>query len=95
VKPVLFADQARRDLAGIISFIAQDAPDAAARVESLLRECATRLGQFSSMGITHKAGGHRLLAVARTPYILVYREQPERITILRIWHGACGWPPVS
>lgn len=95
MKPVFFVDQARHDLSEIISFIAQDSPEAAARTEVLLRERATRRGHFPAMGIAQGIQGNRLLPVARTPYILVYRDEPDRITILRIWHGARGWPPVS
>jgi len=95
VKPVVLAARANRDLAEIMAFISENAPEAAMRVERRLRERATGIAQFPSMGALRPDGLSRLLPVAATPYSLIYREEPERITILHIWHGARGWPPVS
>ena len=95
MKAVVFAARANRDLAEIIAFVAEDAPEAAMRVERRLRERAMGLGQFPEMGAVQPGGMGRMLGVAGTPFTLIYREEPDRITILRIWHGARGWPPVS
>lgn len=51
--------------------------------------------RFRGAGRPQSVSGVRLMQVTGTAYRLVYREQPERITILRIWHGARGWPLVS
>ena len=33
----------------------------------------------------------RELVIAKLPYIVVYRPEPEAVQILRIWHGAQDW----
>jgi toxin ParE1/3/4 len=45
------------------------------------------------MGRTGKADGTREFVIARTPYILIYRVNPEVLEVLRVIHGAQRWPP--
>lgn len=45
------------------------------------------------MGRSGKADGTREFVIARTPYILVYRNNAEVLEALRVIHGAQQWPP--
>ena len=95
MRTLRFARGARRDLEEALAFIEQDNPDAALALLRRIREAADLLRSFPKAGRLQPASGARWLQVTGTAFGLVYREQPERITILRIWHGARGWPPVS
>ncbi len=56
-----------------------------------LREAAGTLALFPTAGRA-TASGHRMLAVPRTPFRLVYRAETDRILITAVWHGARAWP---
>ncbi|MFZ4406214.1 MAG: type II toxin-antitoxin system RelE/ParE family toxin [Paracraurococcus sp.] len=88
--------QARRDLRDAVEYIAQDDAAAAERLEVRLHEAAARLADFPALGpALAQAEGLRVFSVSGTPFRLVYQVGADRLTILRIWHGARGWPPAS
>lgn len=92
---LVIALRACRDLAKAIAFIAADDPDAADRVAARLRSAAAKLVEFPALGAPYGGRDRRVFSVPRTPFRLVYRARKDRLTILRIWHGARGWPPGS
>jgi toxin ParE1/3/4 len=95
LKRVVLTLRANLDLAQIIAFVSEDAPDAAVRLEQRLRQKATQLSEFPAMGTARPGSAVRVVQVPGTPYALIYREERDRIVILRIWHGARAWPPAS
>ena len=95
MRTLRFARGARRDLEAAIAFIENENPQAALALLGRIREAAELLRHFPGAGRPQSMPGVRLLQVSGTAYGVVYREQPERITILRIWHGAQAWPPGS
>lgn len=95
MRTLRFARGARRDLDAALSFIEIENPEAALALLGRIREAAALLQRFPGAGRPQNIPGVRFLQVSGTAYGLVYREQSDRITILRIWHGARGWPPVS
>lgn len=84
------------DLEEAIEFIAADNPVAAERVSARLHAAAASLAEFPLRGVAIPGRKpRRVLTVPDTPFRLVYSVSQDRILILRIWHGARGWPPVT
>jgi len=75
----------------IYSFIEIDAPDAAHRIDQMLRDAALGLLDFPEKGRIGRVAETREL-VAHPSYILVYRIRPELIEILAVVHAAQRWP---
>lgn len=85
---------AREDADAAIAFVAADNPAAAERLAARLDEAARLLIRFPRLG-TALGKDRRRFTVSGTPFRLVYRPVQGGIIILRIRHGASGWPPVS
>ena len=90
----VFSELARRDLDGIAEYVAQQSPDAALRFVTRLEERCNRLAELPGMGRLRPDLGPELrgYTVPRTKYIVVYRQTPEGIEILRVVHGARSLP---
>jgi toxin ParE1/3/4 len=95
LKPVILSRRAETDLTDAVSFIARENPAAAVAVRHRIAEAFALLARFPEAGIAQPGGGERILQAKGTPYRLIYRSDVAEVTILRIWHGARGWPPVS
>jgi len=86
---VEITDPAIADLAGIVSYIARDNPDAAAALGHNLLDAALSL-QLTP----HKGSPYRKLAgvrkVSLPPIRIFYRVRKKRrvVEILRFWHSA-------
>jgi len=91
---LVFSVPARRDVIEALAFIGESDPRAAERQNALLQQAARRLTRFPKLGAPME-GGNRRLQVRGTPFALIYREQGDTLTILRVWHGARQWPPAS
>lgn len=87
--------RAKRDLAEALRFIAQENPNAARALSGRFDEVLRVLARFPEAGIAQPNGAERILQAKGTPYRLIYRSDVTEVVILRIWHGARGWPPVS
>jgi len=90
---VVWAEAARDDLKSIRAYIAHDNPRAATRLAARIRSMAESLARFPEQGRTGKANGTRELAVAGTPYVIVYANESGLLGILRVIDGAQLWPP--
>jgi len=93
--PVILSNRALTDLDEAAAYIARDDPEAAHRMIARLQDAAANLGDVPNLGVALPQGGRRVFSVPGTPFRLVYRPAAKNITILRIWYGARGWPPVS
>jgi plasmid stabilization system protein ParE len=82
-------------LAEALRFIAKENPDAARALSRRFDEVLRVLGRFPEAGTIQPNGIERILQAKGTPYWLIYRSDLAEVVILRIWHGARGWPPVS
>ncbi len=80
------------DREAIFDFIEADSPRAAAAVDDRIREQAESLIAFPEKGRPGRVEATRELVVGGTPYVAVYRLGENRITIIRILHGAQAWP---
>jgi toxin ParE1/3/4 len=77
--------QARRQLAEIHHYIAQDKPDAAhATVEGIL-EAAERLRSYPAIGRAGRVAGTRELI--HSPFVIVYALHNDWIDIRSVLHG--------
>jgi toxin ParE1/3/4 len=76
----------------IISYIADENPDAAERVEDRLVAATRHLLSHPEMGRPGRVPGTRELVVASTSYIVPYRVRGERVELLAILHTARPWP---
>lgn len=73
-------------------YIAQDDPQAAARIVVLIENTVGTLADHPGLGRPGRAPGTRELVVPGTNYLVPYRARGERIEILRVFHGRRRWP---
>ncbi|WP_029002414.1 type II toxin-antitoxin system RelE/ParE family toxin [Azorhizobium doebereinerae] len=84
-------ERARADLLEIITYIADDNPDAARR---LLDELTTKTARLAEHPKAYRGGrvpGTREITCGN--YVVIYAEDTRAVTILRVLHGRRNWPP--
>ena len=81
-----WTDDAVANLDAIVDYVAAFNPAAAGRLAERLIAVADSLAEFPERG--RDAGGGRREMTIVWPYVLRYRVDPDRVTILRIRHGA-------
>lgn len=86
-----WSSRAVGDLLAILEYIAEDNPDAAQALRDEILRKVDRLDVQPKLYRPGRVAGTREMVV-RPNYILVYRESPERVTILRLLHAAQMWP---
>ena len=74
------------DIAWTRTYIARFNPMAADRMARRLREAALSLSSFPDRGRLRPDGLRELTIIF--PYLIIYRVEPNRITIVTIRHGA-------
>ncbi len=89
---VVWVARARRDLERIHAQIAGDSLPRALAVGHTIVSAIHRLAEFPGLGRPGRKEKTRELVVTRQPYTVVYREQGDRVIILRILHQAQQWP---
>lgn len=78
--------QAEQDLIDIATYIAKDDVEAATRLLVNLDAKSTLLTAFPRLGRADpERPGRRIHTVGR--YLIIYKETPEEITVLRYLHG--------
>lgn len=87
-----YTPRARSDLAEIHDYIAQENPEAAKRIISIIRKAAESLPQTPLVGRTGRVAGTRELAVGRFPFVLAYRVDANEVQILSVIHTSRMWP---
>lgn len=90
---VVWTPEAQQDRADIWDFIAADNPDAAARMDALFSDAASRLVDQPRPGQPGKIPGTREL-IPHERYRLVYEIAGETVWMLALVHTARQWPPV-
>ena len=73
---------------------ADNGPAVADRLTSTITAALSQLERFPELGKPGRVPGTRELGLAR-PFVIVYRIEPDAVTVLRVIHGAMQWPPVS
>jgi toxin ParE1/3/4 len=89
---IRWLDDALADIAQFHRYIATDNPRAAARVVERIQTAVRLLGDLPHSGRPGGWRGTRELVIPGTPYIVPYRAKGDLVEILRIFHGARGWP---
>jgi len=90
---VKWLGSALRNLKEEADYIAQDDPQAAARIVLRLESAVAQLAHHPALGRAGRVPGIRELIVAETPYIVPYRIRGQRVEILRVFHARRRWPP--
>lgn len=86
-----WTDEARRDLATIIDYIASDNPAAADAMRDRIMERTDALPANPRAHRTGRLVGTREMVV-HPNYIFVYALAEDTVTILRVLHSARNWP---
>jgi toxin ParE1/3/4 len=89
---IIWRRVALNDLEAIREFIAQDNPQAAARVHAAIRATVDPLGNYPNLGRAGRVDGTREMIVVDLPYIVVYRVVQEMVRILAVIHTSRQWP---
>ena len=76
----------------IYGYIEAENPRAAVEIDLRFDQSVRRLADFPNSGRPGRVAGTRELIVAGTPYIIPYRVFEDRVTLLRVLHGAQLWP---
>ncbi len=80
---------AEKNLDGIESYIAQDNPNAAAKIVlKIVRRTYDQLSKQPASGRPGRISGTRELIFPEIPYIVIYTLQEEIIYIIRVFHIA-------
>ena len=90
--PVLsWRETARADLLAIVEYIADDNPDAAQELKDEIETKVSELARFPQMYKTGRVIGTREMVV-RPNFIVVYTEDADAVSVLRVLHAAQQWP---
>lgn len=89
--PVVWRETARRQLAEIVAFIAEDNPAAARRLKERIESVVVPLAQYPYLYPRGRvAGTHEL--VAHPNYLIVYKVAAERVEIVAVLHARRQYP---
>ena len=81
------------DLLAIVDYISDDNPDAAQALRDEIEAKVSRLREQPRLYRVGRVAGTREMVV-RSNYIVVYAEDADTVTILRVLHAAQQWPPM-
>lgn len=76
----------------IVDYISDDNPDAAQRLKDDIEAKASKLPEHPKLYRAGRVPGTREMVV-RSNYLVIYAEDADTVTILRVLHGAQQWPP--
>lgn len=85
---IVWRASARADLEGHLDYTRDRSPQGARRIQRRILKRIGDLLDFPDAGSISRAENIRELVVTRTPYIVVFRREPDLITILAIFHHA-------
>ncbi len=92
---LIWTPEALQDRLDIWDYITTDNPYAAARMDELFSEAASRLIAHPKLGRTGKIPGTRELVV-HEHYLLVYEiDKNDSVWLLALVHTARLWPPAK
>ena len=92
---VVLTDQAETDLEEIGDWIARDDPRRALTFVAEIRETCERLAESPrAFPVVPQHGNRGIRRRVFRNYLIFYREQPERVDVLRILHGARDYEPI-
>ena len=86
--------EAEQDRADIWDYLAAESPQAAARIDEMFSESASKLAKHPKLGKLGRVSGTREL-VLHESYCLVYEIDAETVWMLALVHTAKQWPPAQ
>jgi len=89
---VRWTDPANADFLGIVAWLNDRNPQAAARVGRRILDTVGRLAEHPMLGKPGRVLDTRELGVPHFPYLIVYSVVADQVAILRVLHGAMLWP---
>jgi len=89
---IVWSRRALRHLRHLRDYIAQDTPEAAARVAERLLASVELLAVHPHLGRPGRVLGTRELVVPDTPYVIPYRVRAARLELIAVFHGRQKWP---
>ena len=89
---VIWLPRARADLSHARLYIREHNPSGAARVYMAIRIAVRGLAANPHQGRPGRVDGTRELVVPRTPYIVAYSVNGDRLMVTAVMHGAQDWP---
>ena len=87
-----YTPRARLDLAEIHGHIAQENPQVARRIVSLIRKEVEKLLLNPGMGRSGRVEETRELVIGRYPFIVAYAVAENEIRVLAVVHTSRLWP---
>jgi len=94
VRVLDWRETARADLLAIVDYISADNPDAAQRLLDEIVERAGVLPEYPKLYRAGRVAGTREMVV-RSNYVVIYVEDDEAVTILRVLHVSQQWPQLD
>jgi toxin ParE1/3/4 len=79
---------ATRELDSLYDYMAIFSPQAAHRRLRAILTAVDRVSQFPTSGRPGEVPGTREVVVSGTPFRVVYRVQPNRVVVLRVFHAS-------
>jgi toxin ParE1/3/4 len=76
-----------------LAYVAESNPQAAIEIGSRIDASLLRLTDHPEIGRKGRIQDTRELPIAGTPFIIVYRIEPDALLVMRILHHARSWPP--
>jgi len=89
---IIWRRTALNHLDAIREFIAEDNPDAAARVCAAIEGAVSSLAEHPHLGRAGRVEGTRELILGSFPYIVAYRVAEDSVRILAVVHTSRQWP---
>lgn len=85
---IFWGDGAKRDFNAAIAFIRPESPAGATRVGERILAAVGLLSEFPELApASRKHRGLRQLVVAKTPFLVIYRIESQRIEIRAVVHA--------
>ena len=93
---VIWSPEAAEDISALHAFIARENPPAGQRIGlAIAKHIYEILAPHPEIGRVGRVPGTRELVVLRTPFIVAYRVDGDRLLVLRVYHGRRRWPDSS
>jgi plasmid stabilization system protein ParE len=86
VAKVIWTDKALAGLTAIVDWISKDRPRAAIRIAEKIMRAGDSLDRFPERGRAISRDRRELIVMA--PYLIRYRVETSRVTILEVRHAA-------
>ena len=93
MKALRWTSAASDDLDALFDFIDETNPKAAPAILAAILRAVEKLREFPRMGRPGRRADTRELVLAKTPFLVWYREQGTQVELLRVVHAKMKWPP--